>query len=90
MIKLTDLLKEQPNPPKKTPPQQPQGGEETEKELKIDIPDSPFEPDASQITTKLKDMLKQWETTPYMSDKHRWQEYYKDVAKLVKTIVGDE
>ena len=61
-----------------------------EKELKIDIPDSPFEPDASQITTKLKDMLKQWETTPYMSDKHRWQEYYKDIAKLVKQLTGDK
>ena len=73
------------------------GGEEKPPEpqkLKTDIPDTPFEPDVQQIKDKLKqtlkDISKQWETTPYMSDKHRWQEYYNDIAKLVKQLTGDE
>ena len=71
------------------------GGGEEEKppepqKLKIDIPDSPFEPDVSQIKDQLKHVLKQWQVKQYMSDKHRWQEYYKDIFKLVKHLEGDK
>ena len=58
--------------------------------LKIDIPDSPFEPDVSQIKDKLKHVLKQWQVKQYMSDEHRWKEYYKDIVKLLKTLEGDK
>ena len=58
--------------------------------LKIDIPDSPFEPDVSQIKDQLKHVLKQWQVKQYMSDEHRWKEYYKDILKLVNHLSGDK
>ena len=69
------------------------GGEEKPPEpqkLKIDIPDSPFEPDVSQIKDQLKHVLKQWQVKQYMSDEHRWKEYYKDILKLVKHLDGEK
>ena len=80
---------EAPDDEKKSPPA---GGQEPpeSKKLKIDIPDSPFEPDVNQIKDRLKHILKQWEIKQYMSDKHRWKEYYKDIAKLLKTLEGDK
>ena len=88
-----ELLNEQPPaPPQKKKPQPPQGGGgegETTKDLKIDIPDSPFNPDVGQVTSKLKDILKQWKVKQYPSDKHRWVEYHKDIAKLVQQIQGE-
>ena len=71
------------------------GGGEEEKppepqKLKIDIPDSPFEPDVNQIKDKLKHILKQWQVKQYMSDKHRWKDYYKDILKLVNHLSGDK
>ena len=90
---VEEVLNEQPPiPPKKKPPQQPAGGSgegETEKDLKIDIPDSPFNPDVGQVTSKLKDILKQWKVKQYPTDKHRWVGYYKDIAKLVQQIQGE-
>ena len=73
----------------------PAGGGEEEKppepqKLKIDIPDTPFEPDVSQIKDRLKHILKQWQVKQYMSDKHRWKEYYKDILKLVNHLNGDK
>ena len=92
-IIIEELLNEQPPmPPKKKPPQPPQGGGgegETSKELKIDIPDSPFNPDIGQVVSQIKDILKQWKVKEYPSDKHRWVEYYKDIVKLVQQIQGD-
>ena len=88
-----ELLNEQPPmPPKKKKPQPPAGGGgegETTKDLKIDIPDSPFNPDVGQVVSKLKDVLKQWKVKEYPSDKHRWVEYYKDIAKLVQQVQGE-
>ena len=85
-----ELLNEQPPaPPQKKKPQPPEGGGETSKELKIDIPDSPFNPDVGQVVSKLKDVLKQWKVKQYPSDKHRWVEYHKDIAKLVQQIQGE-
>ena len=55
------------------------GGEEKPPEpqkLKIDIPDTPFEVDIQQVKDKLKQILKQWQVKNYMSDAHRWKEYY--------------
>ena len=90
---VEEVLNEQPPaPPKKKPPQPPQdgGGEgETSKELKIDIPDSPFNPDIGQVVSQLKDILKQWKVKQYPSDKHRWVEYHKDIVKLVQQIQGE-
>ena len=56
----------------------------------MDIPDSPFEPDVSQIKDGLKQILKQWQTKEYPSDEIRWKEYYNDIAQLYKKIAGDE
>ena len=90
MIKLKKLLMEQPpQPPQKKPEG---GGDEAPKpqKLKIDIPQTPFEPDVNQLKDELKKILKQWEIKQYPSDQHRWREYYKDILKLVKTLDGDK
>ena len=58
--------------------------------LKIDIPDTPFEVDIQQVKDRLKQILKQWQVKQYMSDEHRWKEYYKDIVKLVKHLEGDK
>ena len=60
------------------------------KKLKIDIPDSPFEPDVNQIKDKLKQMLKQWKVQQYPSDEVRWKLYYKDLLKLVNQLDGEK
>tara|TARA_R110000851_G_scaffold78314_1_gene172857 strand:- start:435 stop:752 length:318 start_codon:yes stop_codon:yes gene_type:complete len=97
----TDMLREkfvhrrlhEADPPKPpaggAPPAGGEGGEEPKK-LKIDIPDTPFEPDVGQIKDRLKQILKQWEEKQYPSDKHRWQSYYKDILKLVRHLDGDK
>ena len=71
----------------------PAGGEDKPPEpqkLKIDIPNTPFEPDVNQIKDRLKHILKQWQVKQYMSDEHRWKDYYKDILKLVKYLDGDK
>ena len=99
VIKMKDLIKvqndmlrekfvhsrldEQPSQDGEEKPPEPQ-------KLKIDIPDSPFEPDVSQIKDQLKHVLKQWQVKQYMSDEHRWKEYYKDILKLVRHLEGDK
>ena len=90
MIKLKDLLKEQPTQPDEKKPTPPTSGEEdTSQKLKIDIPDDPFNPDASQIVAKLTDILKIWQEKEYPSDEIRWKMYHKDILKLVQFIKGD-
>ena len=106
VIKMQDLIKAQTDmlrekfvhrrlheadPPK--PPPAGGGGEDKPpepKKLKINIPDSPFEPDVSQIKDKLKHTLKQWEVREYPSDEYRWKSYYKDILKLVRHLDGDK
>ena len=68
------------------------GGEEESKpkKLKIDIPDSPFEPDINQVKDRLKQILKQWKVQQYPSDEIRWKMYYKDLLKLVSQLDGDK
>ena len=58
--------------------------------LKIDIPDSPFEPDINQVKDRLKQILKQWQVKQYPSDEYRWKSYFKDVQKLVNYLDGDK
>ena len=93
----TDMLREkfvhrklhEAEPPK--PPPAGGGGEDTKpKKLKIDIPDSPFEPDINQVKDRLKQILKQWQVKEYPSDEIRWKLYYKDILKLVKHLDGDK
>ena len=74
-------------------PPPPAGGEEKPPEpqkLKIDIPDSPFEPDINQVKDRLKQILKQWQVKEYPSDEYRWKSYFKDVQKLVNYLDGDK
>ena len=71
----------------------PAGGEEKPPEpqkLKIDIPDSPFEPDINQVKDRLKQILKQWATNQYPNDRVRWNDYFHDIEKLVKVLDGDK
>ena len=103
MIKMKELIKkqnsifrenfgsrlnEQPSPPAAGK----EGGEQPPKpqKLKIDIPQTPFEPDVNQVKDELKKILKQWEIKQYPSDQHRWREYYKDILRVVKTLDGDK
>ena len=78
------------DPPK--PPAGGGGGEEESKpkKLKIDIPDTPFEPDINQVKDRLKQILKQWKVGEYPSDEYRWKSYYKDVQKLVSYLDGEK
>ena len=70
------------------------GGEEEKppepQKLKIDIPNTPFEPDVQQIKDRLKHILKQWEVQEYPSDQVRWKLYYKDIQKLLNQLDGEE
>ena len=69
------------------------GGEDKPPEpqkLKIDIPDSQFEPDVGQVKDRLKQILKQWQVKQYPSDEYRWKSYYKDVKKLVNHLEGNK
>ena len=69
------------------------GGEEKPAEpqkLKIDIPDTPFEPDINQVKDRLKQILKQWQVGKYPSDEYRWKSYFKDVQKLVNHLDGEK
>ena len=71
----------------------PAGGEDKPPEpqkLKIDIPDTPFEPDVGQVKDRLKQILKQWKVKEYPSDEIRWKLYYKDILKLVNHLEGDK
>ena len=101
VIKMKDLIKAQTDELRKkfiwkegggAPP--PGGGGEEEpsepKKLKIDIPDSPFEPDINQVKDRLKQILKQWKVGEYPSDEYRWKSYFKDVQKLVNYLDGEK
>ena len=79
--------------PAQQPAQQPAQGEEPppeSKKLKIDIPDSPFEPDINQVKDRLKQILKQWATNQYPNDRVRWNDYFHDIEKLVNYLDGDK
>ena len=65
------------------PPKPPAGGEESKpKKLKIDIPDSPFEPDINQVKDRLKRILKQW--------KIAGKSNAGDIIKLLNYLDGDK
>ena len=84
MIKLKKLLMEQPpQPPQKKPEG---GGDDAPKpqKLKIDIPQTPFEPDVNQVKDELKKILIKWAKIQYPNDRVRWNDYYHDIEKLYK------
>ena len=103
MIKMSELIKKQNavlrekfmgklnEQPAQPPQKKPEGGDDAPKpqKLKIDIPQTPFEPDVNQVKDELKKILKQWQIKQYPSDEFRWKDYYKDILKLVKTLEGD-
>ena len=104
VIKMQDLIKAQTDMLREKfihrrlheadPPKPPAGGGEDKppepQKLKIDIPDTPFEPDINQVKDRLKHILKQWATNEYPNDRVRWNDYFHDIEKLVKVLDGDE
>ena len=58
--------------------------------LKIDIPDTPFEPDVNQVKDRLKQILQAWKTKEYATDEIRWKLYYKDILKLINYLDGEK
>ena len=60
------------------------GGEEESKpkKLKIDIPDTPFEPDVNQIKDRLKQILKNWQKFGKANP--------NDIVNLIKHLDGDK
>ena len=95
VIKMKDLIKAQTDELRKkfiwnegeAPPEE-APAEPTK--LKIDIPDTPFEPDINQVKDRLKQILKQWATNEYPNDRVRWNDYFHDIEKLVKVLDGDK
>jgi hypothetical protein len=108
VIKMKDLIKDQTDMLREkfihqrssrlheADPPPPAGGEgdDKPKKLKINIPDSPFEPDTNQVLAKLKQILSSWKGKEYPSDEIRWKSYYQDILKLINKIdsnnVGDD
>ena len=68
------------------PPQPPAGGGEDKppepQKLKIDIPDTPFEPDVNQIKDRLKQILKNWQKFGKANP--------NDIVNLIKHLDGDK
>ena len=71
IIKMKDLIKAQGDlirkqhmwteaDDEKKPPTSGDDGPPKPEKLKIDIPDSPFEPDVNQVKDRLKQILKMW------------------------------
>ena len=106
VIKMKDLIKAQNDMLREKfvhrrlheadPPKPPAGGGGEEEKppepqkLKIDIPDTPFEPDINQVKDRLKQILKQWASNEYPNDRVRWNDYFHDIEKLVKVLDGDK
>ena len=95
IIKLKDLIKDQTDMLREKfiyrrlheadPPTPPAGGggEDTEpKKLKIDIPDSPFEPDVNQVKDRLKQILKNWQKFGKANP--------NDIVTLLKYLDGEK
>ena len=70
------------------PPQPPAGGGGEEEKppepqkLKIDIPDSPFEPDVNQVKDRLKQILKNWQKFGKANP--------NDIVTLIKYLDGEK
>ena len=70
------------------PPQPPAGGGGEEEKppepqkLKIDIPDTPFEPDVNQVKDRLKQILSQWQKAGAANP--------KDIVTLLKYLDGEK
>ena len=81
MIKLKKLLMEQPPQP---PQKKPEGGDDAPKpqKLKIDIPQTPFEPDVNQVKDRLKQILKNWQKFGKANP--------NDIVTLIKYLDGEK
>ena len=87
MIKMKDLIKAQNNELRKkfiwkegeAPPEE--APAEPQK-LKIDIPESPFEPDVNQIKDRLKQILKNWQKFGKANP--------NDIVTLIKYLDGEK
>ena len=88
VIKMKDLIKAQGDELRKkfiwTEGEDDSGEEESSEpsKLKIDIPDSPFEPDINQVKDRLKQILKQWKIAG-KSDAG-------DIIKLITYLDGEK
>ena len=64
----------------------PAGGEEEKppepQKLKIDIPDTPFEPDVNQVKDRLKQILKNWQKFGKANP--------NDIVTLIKYLDGEK
>ena len=93
MIKMKDLIAQQKflNEKfiKEEDPPVAGGGEDKPpkpQKLKIDIPQTPFEPDVNQVKDELKKILIKWAKIQYPNDRVRWNDYYHDIEQLVTKI----
>tara|TARA_R110000824_G_scaffold150650_1_gene321342 strand:+ start:498 stop:704 length:207 start_codon:yes stop_codon:yes gene_type:complete len=41
-----------------------------------------------ELVPELKEILKQWETKQYPSDKARWKEYHNDIQTLLARMIS--
>ena len=98
VIKMKDLIKGQTDALREKfvhrrlheadPPKPPAGGGGEEEKppepqkLKIDIPDSPFEPDVNQIKDRLKQILKNWQKFGKANP--------NDIVTLIKYLDGEK
>ena len=96
VIKMKDLIKGQTDMLREKfvhrrlneadPPKPPAGGGEDKppkpQKLKIDIPDTPFEPDINQVKDRLKQILKQW--------KIAGKSNAGDIIKLLNYLDGEK
>ena len=87
MIKLKNLLKEQPE----EKPKQSQGDDAPKPQpVKTDIPNSPFEPDTNQVKNELEKIIKKIKTSEYVSNDERFKDLYGSIIKLIKKISETE
>ena len=94
VIKMKDLIKDQTDMLREKfvhrrlheadPPKPPAGGEDKPpkpQKLKIDIPDSPFEPDVNQVKDRLKQILQNWKKFGKANP--------NDIVTLIKYLDGE-
>ena len=66
------------------------GKRDDDDEYEIDDEDVEQDKEKESVIEELKQILAQWEEKEYDSDEDRWQEYYKDIEKLVDKHEGKE
>ena len=96
VIKMKDLIKDQTDMLREKfvhrrlheadPPKPPTGGSEDKppepQKLKIDIPETPFEPDVNQVKDRLKQILQNWKKFGKANP--------NDIVTLIKYLDGEK